>query len=103
MNTSTTPGDGDDDLGLPTGIVGKIRSLGQTVADQAGSIVGSGVAAVSNRRDDRIRDQLLRDLGRQHLAMIAGSADTDEIDRLVSEIQELDDSQSTGPAGDEEE
>ncbi len=103
MNNDIFEDNDDTDLGIPGGITGKVQSIGKAVIGRARGAIDVGTTAVGSRRDARVRDGLLRDLGRQHLATLTDSADQDEIERLVAEINKLDGTPEASTSENEEE
>jgi len=76
-----------------TSLVTRTKRLRKSVVGRIGSMTESGKATIARRRDDRHRDELLRELGELHVTAAAAGADSPDkalADRLIAEIVSLD-------------
>ena len=72
-------------------ILDRARSLSASLVERVTAAKDSGAQMITDRRGDRRRDALLRELGALHFA-VAGGEDLDlpEVERIVAELAELD-------------
>ena len=73
-----------------TSLSTKLLALRESLTDRVEGVADSGKALIATRRDDRRREELLRELGELHVAAANdGGLDESLAGRLVAEINAI--------------